>query len=335
MSNWQVGLLIWSVAGFAMATLMDFAMRHEDGRGFLFGHETRLDAVIGLMVALAAFIAWPVFLILIAVEIVRDGPIKEGQAPLQRVRQPVPVAKWPNPSWMPPEDDDELLCRMIRLRFKKDPRLAGQGPPHRWPRESLRQTAEAVLADTVYAYLTLRREGLPPQAICRRLIDRIGGVDGSNTPAGLRSMVRARLHHKDPAYLELGPGVLGAATGLAVRYIRRRIAERLSSPEFPRPDWLGEDLTAEEVERDFEGLVFPSEGQLPDWQERLAAKRREWDLLKLRMGESDGVRRYRAPEGSGCARGLALIRDGQPIDYIAAVHPDEGDQDAQPQDADR
>lgn len=323
---------MWSVAGFAMVTIMDFAMRQEGGDGLLFGHETRLDAFVGLAVALVAFIAWPAILVFIAVEMVRDGPIEEGSAPLRRASLPEPTVSWPSPSWMPPEDDEELLCRMIRLRLKKDPRLAGQGPPNRWPRSSLWQTTEAVLVETAFAYLTLRLDGLSPPAICGRLIERGATVGGGKAPSGLRSMVRARLRHEDTAYLELGPGVLGAATGLAVRYFRRRLAERLSSDQVPRSDWLGEALTPDEVERDFEGLIFASEGRLPDWQDRLAAKRREWALLALRVRESDRVHPYQAPEG---ARGLALVRNGRPIDHIAAARPQESSEDTVPPADDR
>lgn len=320
MSIWQVGLLMWSVAGFAMVTIMDFALRHDGDDGLLFGRENTFETVIGLLVALAAFIAWPVFLIWCAVEMARGEPLEEGRAPLRRAPEPKPVANWPNPSWMPAQDDEELLCRMVRLRLMRDPRLEGQGPPHRWPRDSLWNTTEAVLAETVFAYLTLRLDGLPPPAICRRLIDRFDGVDDRDTPTGLRSMVRARLRHADPDYLDLGPRVFGASTGLAVRYFRRRLAERRSSPEFPKAKWLREELTLDEVERDFEGLVFPSEGRLPDWQHRLTEKLREWSLLALRIRDSDRIHRYRAPEG---ARGLALVREGRPIDYVAAARPDE------------
>ena len=316
MSVWQVGLLMWSVAGFAMVTIMDFALRHDGDDGLLFGRKNTFETVIGLLVALAAFIAWPLFLIWCAVEMARGEPLEETSAPLRRAPEPEPVANWPNPSWMPPQDHEELLCRMIRLRLMKDPRLAGKGPPHRWPRDSVWDTTEAVLAETVLAYLTLRLDGLSPDIICRRLMDRFDGVDDHDAPTGLRSMVRTRLRQTDPDYIDLGPQVLGASTGLAIRYARQRLAERRRSPDFPRAKWLREELSLEEVERDFEGLVFPSEGRLPDWQDRLTEKLREWSLLALRIGDTDRIHRYQAPNG---ARGLALVREYRPVDYVAAA----------------
>lgn len=324
MSIWQVGLLMWSVAGFAMVTFMDAAMRHE-GEGLLFGHETKFDATIGLLVAVFVFIAWPAILIYCVVVTVRGGDVQLASAPLRKAPQPEPLpARQPNPSWMPPEDDEELLCRMIRLRLKKDSRLAGQGPPSRWPPKSLWQTPEAALLDAVQAYLELHADRLSPAEIAERINERLGGVDDHGSTVGLRAHIKHRMQREDPDYLTLGRAVLNAAAVLAVQHTRRKLDRRRDMFTYPLPDWLKETLSPVDVERDFEGLMFPRGERPGDWRRRLAEKQREWRFLALRMAEDDILKRYRA-DGTDRERGIALVRRGRPVGHIAAIRSSDGD----------
>lgn len=319
MSVWEFGLLMWSVAGFAAVTAIDVAMRHEDGKGLLFGQETKANAIMGLLAAVAIFVFWPVAIVLIAVAALRHGDAQLASAPLRRAppSESLP-ARQPNPSWMPPEDDEELLCRMIRLRLKKDPRLAGHGPPRRWPPESLWQTPEAVLLDAVQAYLELHSDQLSPAEIADRINERFGGADDHDSTIGLRAVIKDRIQREDPDYLTLGRAVLNPAAVLAIKHTRGKLDRRRDRFTYPEPDWLKETISPGDVERDFEGLMFPRGRRLGGWRQRLAEKRREWRILTLRMAEGDILNRYQA-DGTDLDRGIALVRAGRLVGHVSAI----------------
>lgn len=323
-SAWFTLVLMWSVAGFAFLAFMDAAMKSEGDDGIFFHWQNGEDAVVGICMSLTVFLFWPLFVVLSAVLALRPDLDPAFKAPLVKAPQGVPrrrihLPRLDTPFWQPPEHEAEVVSRMIRLRFKKDRRLAGEPPPWRWPMERLWATTESLLLELVRGYLALREDGLTPADIVARL--EAARSDGAAHPPDprLRPYLKWRLAQADPDYLALGHRVLAPALRLAIRWARRTLVGEVP----PSMAWLCEDLTSAEVDAAFEGLFAPDAPLPENWRDALAAKRREWAVLKLRMRDGDRLRRYEGrPDGAAnnhTGRGIALLREDNIIGWTAAI----------------
>ena len=323
-SAWFTLILMWSVAGFALTTFTDAAAKSEGDDGIFFHWRNGEDAFIGIFVSLFVFLFWPLVILFMLVLALRPDLDPELKAPLVRAPQGQPrrrvrLPRLDSPFWQPPKHEAEVVSRMIRLRLKKDHRLAGEPPPWRWPMERIWASTEAQLLGLVRGYLTLREDGLAPAEIVARLEAERGDADFERPDARLRPYIKWRLARMDPDYAALGIRVFAPALKLAIRWARGQ-----SQPKDGLPaEWLGEEVAPEEVEPAFEGLFFPAGPRPDNWREALDGKRREWALIKLRMRGRDRILHYAGPivedeEGPG-DHGIALVRDGRAVAWIAAV----------------
>lgn len=321
-NTWFTLVLMWSVAGFAMVTFADAASKAEGDDGIFFYWRNGEDVFVGIFLSLLIFLFWPLFIILMAVLALRPDLDPAMKAPLVRAPQGLPrrrihLPRLDTPFWKPPEHEAEVVSRMIRLRFKKDQRLAGEPPPWRWPMERLWATTESLLLELVRGYLALREDGLAPADIVARL-EAARSVDGIRPPdARLRPYLKWRLAKTDPDYLALGWRVFGPALALAIRWSRQTSRRGETLPA----EWLGAAIAPDEVEPAFEGLFFPAGPHPENWRDALMEKRREWALMALRFKEGDTVMQYCEPAGEELSgrHGIALVRDGRAVAWITAV----------------
>lgn len=315
---------MWSLAGFALVTFADAAMKSEGEDGIFFHWRDGEDVFVGIFVSLVIFLFWPLFIILMGVQALRPDLDPAFKAPLVRApagrpRYRIRMPRLDSPFWQPPEHEAEVVTRMIRLRLKKDPRLTGEPPPWRWPMSRIWDSTEAHLLELVRGYLALREDGLAPSEIVAQM-ERLRDASPDKAPdARLRPYLAWRIRQADPEYVALGQRVFGPALRQAIRWARRQS----QSDEVLPADWLGEEISREDVEPAFEGLFFPAGPRPENWREALETKRRAWRLLTLRMREGDRIRHYGEPtaedEEEAGEHGIALVRDGEALAWIAAV----------------
>jgi len=315
---------MWSLAGFALVTFADAAMKSEGEDGIFFHWRNAEDAFVGIVASLLIFLFWPLFIILMGVLALRPDLDPTFKAPLVRAptgkpRYRIRMLRLDLPFWQPPEHEAEVVTRMIRLRLKKDPRLAGEPPPWRWPMQRIWDSTEAHLLELVRGYLALCEDGLGPADIVARMEKQSGGIPDEPPDVRLRPYLAWRIRQADPEYIVLGRRVFSPALRLAIRWARRQS----QSDEVLPSDWLGDEITSGDVEPAFEGLFFPAGPRPENWREALEAKRREWRLLTLRMREGDRVLQYAEPvnddmDGFG-EHGIALVRNGEAITWVAAI----------------
>jgi hypothetical protein len=326
--SWTTIGVMWSIAGVATLALADAAMRHEEGEGIFEQCRSVENTVAMVLILLLVLLFWPVAWIAAAVLAFRPDLDPDLKAPLRRAshRKPrlrIAMPRLDSPWWKPAEHDSEVLSRMIRLRLKRDPRLAGAAPPWRWPRDRLWRTTEAMLLEAVQQYLALWTDGLSAQDIVRRIEDLRGAADGPPTDPRLRPYLRWRLAQADPDYLRLGHRVFAPAALQAIRWARKSLLGANRADPFPPAEWLVEEISPDEVEPAFEGLFFPAGPRPENWREALIWKRREWALMKLRLREGDDVMQYQEPPAadaeSAGQHGIALVRDGRAVAWIPAV----------------
>jgi len=326
--TWTTFGVMWSIAGVATLALTDAAMRHEEGEGIFEQRRGVEAAVVMIMASLFFLLLWPLAWILAVVLAVRPDLDPDLKAPLRRAwrRKPrlrIALPRLDTPWWKPAKHDTEVLSRMIRLRLKKDPRLAGEAPPWRWPQDRLWGTTEAMLLVTVQQYLALWTDGRSAGDIVRRIEDLRGAPAGTPPDPRLRPYLRWRLAEADPSYLALGHRVFAPAAIQAIRWARKSLVDACGTEPFPPADWLGAKISPNEVEPAFEGLFFPAGPRPENWREALTWKRREWALMKLRWREGDAIMQYREPatdgEESPGQHGIALVRNGRAIAWISAI----------------
>ena len=323
-SAWFTLVLMWPVAGFAFVAFMDAAMKSEGDNGIFFHWQSGEDAVVGICMSLTVFLFWPLFVVLSAVLALRPDLDPAFKAPLVKAPRGVPrrrihLPRLDTPFWQPPEHEAEVVSRMIRLRLKKDRRLADEPPPWRWPMERLWATTESLMMELVRGYLALREDGLAPADIVARL-EAARPVGAAHPPdARLRPYLKWRLAQADPDYLALGHRVFAPALRLAILWARAQIRREGNLPN----EWLGVAITLDEVEPSFEGLFFPAGPHPNNWRDALAGKRREWALIKLRLKEGDTLMQYCEPAGDdgefNGQHGIALVRNDRAVAWIAAV----------------
>jgi hypothetical protein len=324
-SAWFTLILMWSVAGFALTTFIDAAAKSEGDGGIFFHWRNGEDAFIGIFVSLVVFLFWPLVILFMLVLALRPDLDPVLKAPLVRAPQGQPrrgvrLPRLDSPFWQPAEQEAEVVSRMIRLRLKKDRRLAGEPPPWRWPMERIWASTEAQLLGLVRGYLTLREDGLAPAEIVARLEAERGAADSERLDARLRPYIKWRIAQMDPDYATLGIRVFAPALRLAIRWARGK-----SKPKDGLPaEWLGEEVAPEEVEPAFERLFFPAVPSPDNWRDALDGKRREWALMKLRMREGDRILHYTRPiaedEEAPGDHGIALVRDGRAVAWVAAIN---------------
>lgn len=320
---WFTLVPIWSVAGFALLTFVDAVAKSEGDDGIFFHWQNGEDAFVAIFMSLFLFLLWPLFIILMAVLALRPDLAPEMKAPLVRAPQGAPrrrihLPRLDTPFWKPPEHEAEVVSRMIRLRLKKDRRLAGEPPPWRWPMERIWASTEAHIMELARGYLALREDGLAPAEIVARLEAERDGA--ANPPdARLRPYLKWRIAQADPDYAALGRRVFSPALAMAIRWARRAPGGETT----PSTAWLCEDLISAEVDAAFEGLFAPGAPLPENWRDALAAKRREWAVLKLRIRDGDRLCRYEGgPDGAAsdhAGRGIALLRKDTIIGWTAAI----------------
>jgi hypothetical protein len=327
-SVWFTFILMWSVAGFALLALVDAAAKSEGDDGVFFHWRNGEDVFVGIVMSLVISLFWPLFIILMVVLALRPDLDPSMKAPLVRAPQGashrrIHLPRLDTPFWKPPEHEAEVVSRMIRLRLKKDPRLAGEPPPWRWPMERLWTSTEAHLLELVRGYLALREDGLMPPEIVARLETGRDAADSAPPDARLRSYIKWRIAQADRDYAALGRRVFGPALTLAIRWARGQSRPKDGLPD----DWLGEEIAPEEVEPAFEGLFFPAGPHPENWRDALDGKGREWAVMKLRMRGGDRILHYARliaeDEEEAGEHGVALVRDGRAIAWIAAIEAGE------------
>jgi hypothetical protein len=314
-----VGTVHWS----GKLNLLSIATATAIGIVLLFGASWRW--YVAVPVALATYIALPV-----AVGIVL-GSIRPSERASERGQ-----TSSPRPS---SRDGDRvrretLLCRMINARRRVDRRLSGRPAADDWPMFQLKQTIEAAILDLIEQHFWLRDGGLSENEAWARIEALRTGAAGIRDAARwtTRSYIAHVLATADPAYVDLGEGLLDEALGMACAWSDQavRLAKTAS---FPPIDWLQTQvplLVVEQARRAAASDDGSSQiGAEPDdeiFDELLGLSRnRDWRRISGWIAPSDEVWIFSSPadhwRDGGGRRGIALIRHGRAIGHIVTLIP--------------
>jgi len=189
---------------------------------------------------------------------------------------------------------EDVLVRMVNLRWWKDRRLRGADRIGLWPLYRYWQTPEAAILDIIETCWWLRDGGLSEHAALLRLRSLTGGGGGPSDPT-IRGIVQQAVTRLDPSYLELGAKLFCRQLAMAEQWVRDDI-ERTKSD--------GCSLTAEHLREQVEPSdLDPSEST------------RNLSLVVVRMTDRDELWEYSTPSDGG----FALVRDGRIIARIATI----------------
>jgi hypothetical protein len=319
MAFWQWVVLGWIVLGIFTVVTVEIASRASGTKGLL--SQDRILASFGYSVAL---IAGAPFLLLFSTA-VSAKVLWQGQIPvIGRAWWPARAAKF-----TPPASRETILCQMIELRRKIDPRLRHRGSPSNWPMFQLWETTEAVILEIVEQYLWLRDGGLVEQIALEKIeIFHRATIDVDLEPGiSMRSYIFRRVTEIDPLYLSQGTKLLDRAISVAERRAYDEIKQKKLQPSFPPKEWLKQRISAPMVERQRAPLVLGGLRITIDQRsfdlDAAIPQKRDWDRIKLRMLPDDELWTFNSPPETWQAlagrMGVALIRDGRAIDHAITV----------------
>lgn len=219
---------------------------------------------------------------------------------------------------------------MIELRHRKDFRLRRGKAPENWPMWMLWETTEAVMLDIVEQFYWLCDGGLTGQEALQKIDAAQSGAPtlGREPHSTLRSYIANRLASDDPAYIALGPDILGRAVEIAETWSNTKIERSKSDRPYPPEEWLKARVAPSEIEA---GLSLPFKDGNPvvvtdglvETPGTTVPMDRDWHRITLRMVPGDELWTYSSPpeywQGLAGRMGVALIRNGRPIGHVTSM----------------
>lgn len=213
-------------------------------------------------------------------------------------------------------------CKMIDQRRRVDKTIKREKRASQWPSNKVLATPESLITNIVEFCEFLKNDGYSEEESIRKIAT-FSNQALSQENVNLVSYLKLRLEASDPSYLALGPDLLNAAAVIAVAYARKVIEKRRSETPFPPVGWLGEKIAHDNVStyrntlcaRTLDGKDGVIEAPVPE--------SRDWIRFQLRIKPDDEIRSFSGSlipgSGLGYRAGMALVRNGVPIEHIVTI----------------
>ncbi|MBO6560479.1 MAG: hypothetical protein JJ959_08080 [Nisaea sp.] len=297
MEWWWVLLPIWAIAGIGFAGLFLWTENRTSDSD---------DLLVNIFVSMLIAVGAPlVVLFCIAVAL---SMLIRGEIPLTTHRL------WGKA----PANRNSTLVEMIALRRRSDPNLKDMPHPEKWIIADLWRTAEAAVLEIVELASLLKFDGFTEEEIIERIEAwRSATVERPELPpSDIDSYVRYRVECEAPRYPLDNKKLFARTLEIAKAYAEVSTKSSAAEDSVPR-EWLEERISLIELDRKLIEMqrIPGGPGGL-----FLSPKKDEMARIKLRMRKEDELWIYESPPETwinlGGRRGVALVRDGKPIENI-------------------
>jgi hypothetical protein len=227
---------------------------------------------------------------------------------------------------------EDTIHRMVETRQRAGGRMHREEPVRNWTTGRLLVSAEAAILENHEQYSWLRDAGLTEEAAWKTVASRRANITIDALPDiewNGDGYVRHRLTVVNSVYLRLDERVLGQVLATARDWVEQHVRAVKEAPPWPPLHWLHSEVSAADVdqhETDQRRLGATAGGErvafvssvLDDASESLG-----WRRLRGCIAPGDALWTFDSPgdywRGLAGRAGIALLRDGRPIDHIVTV----------------